>query len=480
MVQHVRILLFISSNCNKKSLLQEIVVFIIFLLRLLEIYYLIYIVILVKRFKMKKLLLILVMFYISTSYAVSATKSEIDMDKLQKITNEIKAEFASFEKDVVRQPSGYLKYPYLIPAGFYSQLWDWDAFFMANHFIAKGEPEYMRYWALTFAENIDEEGYVSGGMTTKGQRKLFGKFAMKPFLSQGVYQYSKSVGDYSWIAPYYDNLVKILDYRKKTQFDPEFGLYYWEIAMQSGADNNVAMNYFEQDTRSYVCADASAFQYGELLSQAQIAKNLGKTEDAKRFAKEAKELKDNLNKYLWSEKDQVYYNVDRESKEQYRRVSYSSFIPLMYNMASPQQGKNTIERYLLNEEHMKAKYGIRTLSKQDPDYNNKNIIVPFSNWQGPVWPIANYIYSIGLKNYGFDEDVAWLAQTIGELLLDDIRENGVMHEDYHADTGEPLAPSKDHVDENGNPVGFISWNLCIQNVLEGVTEDKWMLLDIEK
>jgi len=79
-----------------------------------------------------------------------------------------------------------------------------------------------------------------------------------------------------------------------------------------------------------------------------------------------------------------------------------------------------IERYLLDPDHMKAQYGFRILSAMDPDYNNKNSIVPFSNWQDPVWPIANYIYSIGLKRYGFEEEVAWLGQTLGTLLLKDI------------------------------------------------------------
>ncbi len=32
---------------------------------------------------------------------------------------------------------------------------------------------------------------------------------------------------------------------------------------------------------------------------------------------------------------------------------------------------------------MLAPYGLRSLSKQDPDYNNAAIIVPYSNWQGP-------------------------------------------------------------------------------------------------
>ena len=37
-----------------------------------------------------------------------------------------------------------------------------------------------------------------------------------------------------------------------------------------------------------------------------------------------------------------------------------------------------------------------------------------------------------------------------------------------------------YVDKDGKFVGFISWNLCFQNVMEGVLYDKWMLLDIEE
>ena len=107
------------------------------------------------------------------------------------------------------------------------------------------------------------------------------------------------------------------------------------------------------------------------------------------------------------------------------------------------------------------------------------MIKPFSNWQGPVWPIANYLYHIGLKHYGFYEEIEWMAKTLGALLLDDIRECGSMHENYHADTGEPLAPSAEDADKYQSFVGFVSWNLCIQNVLEGVNQDKWMLLELD-
>ena len=32
---------------------------------------------------------------------------------------------------------------------------------------------------------------------------------------------------------------------------------------------------------------------------------------------------------------------------------------------------------------------------------------------------------------------------------------------------------------DGKIQGFVSWNLCMENVMEGLLQGKWMLLDIE-
>ncbi len=401
--------------------------------------------------------------------------------ELRALHSRIAEGFKDLRKQVVKEPKGFIKYPYLIPAGFYSQLWDWDAFFMANHFISKGEPEYMKNWVMTFSQGIDDDGYVAGCMTADGPRRAYsGKFAMKPFLSQGAYQYGKATGNWEWIRPIYDQLNKVLDYRRQTQRDSISGLYFWEIAMQSGADNNPALNYFKDDSRTFLSADATAFQYGELLAQAAIAKKLGKKEESQKLQAEAKALKDSLNKILWNEQDECYYNVDRDTREQYRRVGYSTFVPLMYKMAPEENGKRMIRRYMLDDNSMKSPHGFRSLSKADVDYNNRNIIVPFSNWQGPIWGITSYIYSIGLHNYGFDDSVAWLAEKVGSLMAKDLDDYGTMHETYHAETGEPLAPSNfKYRTPDGKIQGFVSWNLCMENILEGLLSGKWMLLDIE-
>ena len=190
----------------------------------------------------------------------SSAMSAKNNDNLKPLLDSLNAAYDLLRPQVIRQPVGYFKYPYLIPAGFYKQMWDWDGFFMGNHFISQGHPEHLQHWAQILLEGIDKDGYVSGCATEKGPRPIFGKFAMKPFLSQGVYFAAKAMNDFTWVAKYYDDLKKVIAYRKKTQYDEKYGLYFWEIAMQSGADNNPSLNYFQDDTRSFLACDASTFQ----------------------------------------------------------------------------------------------------------------------------------------------------------------------------------------------------------------------------
>ena len=411
----------------------------------------------------------------------STTENTVTDEELGSVYQQLKTIYEDDLSHRVIQPAeGYLKYPYLIPSGYYKQMWDWDGFFMGNYFCSKGKPEYLRYWALNLIEGIDENGYVSGCATTKGPRPIFGDFSMKPFLSQGVLLASQASGDFSWIEPYYEKLCLALEYRERTQQDETTGLFFWQIAMQSGADNNVALNYFKEDKRSFLACDASALQMREYKAQALIAGKLGREEDSRKYMKKAEELKERIMEYLWCEEDGIFYNVDRETGKHYRRVSYSCFVPLIDDIASQEQASSMIRRYLLDPSCMKSGYGFRSLSAKDPDYNNKNMINPYSNWQGPVWPVANYIYSIGLHRYGFDNELRWLGLTLGKLMIEDYGKYGSLHESYDAETGGPLAPADTYVDEDGRFIGFVSWNLCVENILSGVVNNDWMTLELSE
>jgi alpha,alpha-trehalase len=165
---------------------------------------------------------------------------------------------------------------------------------------------------LNFVNSADKDGYVPGCITTKGPRPIFGKFAMKPFLSQGAYFASFYGGSFSWIAPVYDKLKKVLDYREQTQYDPKYGLFFWDIAIQSGADNNPALTNDTSDRSAILAADINTFQLREYISMMKIAKKLGKSEDVKKYRSKADTLKARMLKYLWFPGASSFFNVRRE------------------------------------------------------------------------------------------------------------------------------------------------------------------------
>lgn len=413
---------------------------------------------------MKHLLILSMITTLFLSSGCKARPEATDLE-LQTVLTQLSDAFTRISPRVIRPAEGFLKYPYLIPAGFYQQMWDWDGFFMGTWFIEKGQPEYMKYWALNFLDGMNDNGYVAGCMTTEGPRVKRGTFFMKPFLSQGVLRASEALGDFEWVRPYYDRLCRVLTYRDAAQRDEDTGLYYWEMAFQSGADNNPALNYFADDSRSFLACDCSTMQLLEFRAQAAIARALGMSGDADVWSARADELTDAILHTLWCAEDQCFYNVDRETGDFYRRVSYSCFWPLYAGIAPEADGRAMIARYLLSERHMRSPHGLRSLSASDPDYNNKNIILPFSNWQGPIWIPALVVYSGGMLNYGYKDDLRPIAVATARLLLDDLAAYDTMHENYHAESGEGLAPASDYVDADGHFIGFISWNLCMESVL---------------
>jgi len=399
--------------------------------------------------------------------------------EMQGLLKDLSVEYDRLRPQSIRPAEGYLKYDYLIPAGFYKQMWDWDGFFIGVHLAArsKEEAKYLRYWVLNFVTNIDADGYVTGRITTAGPGPIFGKFPMKPFLAQGAYFASQGRGDFSWIKPVYEGMKKAQEYREKTSFDDRYGLFSWDIGIASGADNNPALTNDENDRSAVLAADVNALQLREYISMREIAGRLGKRSDRKAFGRKAEKLKNAIREHLWFPEDASFFNIRRDSGAPLKRVTYSNFVPLIQPVIPLEDGRRMITRYLWNRDHMLSDYGLRSLSRGDPDYNNANIIKPYSNWQGPVWPVANFLYSIALKQYGFDREAEELAAMLGNLLLADIRSCGTMHEDYDAETGAPLAPTAEQ-SEGGVFTGFVGWNLLVENMLEGAARNNWLLMEL--
>jgi len=384
-----------------------------------------------------------------------------------KILATLSANFARLAPETVRPAQGYIKHDYLIPAGYYPQMWDWDGFFIGAHWANQdpADAKYLRDWAISFASSADASGYVAGCITTQGPRPLFGKFSMKPFLAQGALLAARRLHDFSWIRPIWPAMQRIAEYRDRTQFDPRWGLYFWDNAMQSGADNNAALSNNPQDRSSILAVDASVYTMREYQAMAVIARRLGHPKAEVRYRNKAESIRRALVKNLWSPADAMFWNRRRDDGQWIRRMSYSNFTPLIANVLPWKDARQMIERHLLNPNEMRSPYGFRSLAKNDPDFNNRAIINPYSNWRGPIWINANYLDWIALRRYGFQKQARWLALTIAAMLNRDIAKWGSMHEDYNSETGEGLAPTPQQ-SPNGRFAGFVGWDLLAQDMLQ--------------
>ncbi|MFH1426435.1 MAG: trehalase family glycosidase [Candidatus Kerfeldbacteria bacterium] len=314
------------------------------------------------------------------------------------------------------------------------------------------EAIYLRNWALNYLQYTNKRtGFTPGLVTPKGRDTRLNH--IKPFLAQGVFFASRNLNDFSWIKPHFSKLELVVTYRERYLWSKKYGLGMWYDGMESGADNNIALLPYKKGT--VIGADLNSFLYREYKAMILIAKQLGKKSAEQRFRKKAQQLKANINRYLWCNNCSSYFNLDTTTDELIRRCTYSNIIPLWAGIATQEKGKRSIKRMVINPEKLWARWGIRTLAKADPGYNNRNIIKPHSNWQGPVWPIANYMYMHALLNYGFKKQALELSKKIITICLRDIKKTGGMHECYHADTGQALAAPN-----------FVSWNLLVAQMEE--------------
>ncbi len=385
----------------------------------------------------------------------------------QELYTALSADFARLALQTIHPAEGAIKYPYLIPAGYYPQMWDWDGFFIGVHWANQdpADAKYLRDWVISFASAADTDGYVAGCITPKGPRALFGKFAMKPFLAQGAFLAGNRQGDWEWMRPVWPAMQRILEYRKRTQFDAKWGLWFWDNAMQSGADNNPALTNDPKDRSAILAVDASVWAMREYLSMAELAERMRDDAAAARYRQEAEATRKAIQEKLWSKQDGIFLNRRRDNGEWIRVITWTSFLPLIDGLMEVEPAMRMIRRHLLNPLEMRSEYGFRSLAKNDPAYNNDAIIDPYSNWRGPIWINANFLDWLVLRRYGFPEEAHWLALTLARELHRDIQRWGSMHEDYSAESGDGLAPTPEQ-SPGGKFAGFVGWNLLALDMIQ--------------
>lgn len=372
------------------------------------------------------------------------------------------------------EAQGHFPHPYLEPTygeHYGGHIYTWDNHHMTLRFAAAGEPEQMRYFVDTLLRFQTSAGYIPSVVsTTDGGNGLATDFHAQPFLAQNAAIYGVLSRDRAWVDRVFPQLKRYVAYWMEQHAAP-FGLFRWRYPWMSGIDNEIAATVFPPDT--ILSPDLNAWLYLELRSLACLAGLLDAPAERQDYLARAEALKQAINTRLWDEQAGTYAAYDlclggtriawgdgtlNASVGRYAYLSCAALIPLFAGLAEPEQARRMIRAYVLDPDHFRSPYGIRSLSRSSEYYNNARWGNPprfgdhrrltSSNWQGPVWIPLNWFVFHALLHYGFVTEAEALAEDTFKVIARSVERLGYMRENYDGETGEPLYA--DH---------FASWNI---------------------
>lgn len=407
-------------------------------------------------------------------------------------------------KSMFREPSGSLKYPFIVPGSeqYPNILWDWDSWWtdVAIRQIllnVNSEKEsqnaviYEKGCVLNFLEYGGMDGWIpfnivpgSGSRRDmknaiiEGWGNLFDNNMHKPCLAQhAAFIIQNEGGDAEWLREKFYYLQSFVDaYYHHYRHRPT-GLYVFANDKGTGTDNDPTQYY--RPPHSTATPYLNSLMYKELLAMNYIAKQLDLPEIAIWYQKRAEELKTAMRDKSWDPLLGYYFSVDvnllpvdgRRTRfhvgmpRHYdsllmRFFTWTGFCTMWAGIATPEQAEIMVETHFADTTNLNSPFGIRTLSKQEKMYYVGGSGNP-SSWLGPIWVVSNYMTFKGLIDYGFEKQAREIASETIVLLGRDIQKSGAMHEYYLPSNGEPVLNK-----------GFLNWNCLVLNMIAWMQNEK--------
>jgi putative isomerase len=379
----------------------------------------------------------------------------------------------ALKRNIVKPPKGLLLHEYIVPAGPYFQLFDWDMYFMSAALSYDKVSRPFEGSVENFLAFVDEfanwTGYTPREIAPDAIWAL--PEMCKPFLAQAAVRASLTSGDVSWLrgsdpppssdpnyrklqiferpsaAPrltYYQKLKDTLAFWENNRRASD-GLFVWYNGVESGTDNNPAISDTPSQTTEGV--DLQSYLYREYLALAFLAARLDMPADADLYEAKAAALKSLVQERMWSEADGSFWNIDSRTHAFVKIKTWTNFVPLWAGLASQAQAARMIPS-LLDPDTFWAPHGVRTLAKSEALYDPAK-----GYWRGPIWVLSNYLMMRGLLNFAHPAEAAELADKTQHLLVADFQRTGGMNENYNPETGAP--------DAGGH---FVSWNLLAEHM----------------
>jgi len=407
----------------------------------------------------------------------------------------------------------YLPKPYVVPGGRFNEMYGWDSFFIELGLLRDGEIGLARDMVDNFLYEVENYGKV-----LNANRTYYLTRSQPPFLTQMVLGVYRKTHDRKWLeaalpeiekyhsfwmrephltretglSRYFDigegpapesvsdehdrqgrthyDLVKqyfqthtIDDYevsqyydRKADRLTPLF--YKGDRSMrESGVDPSNRFGQFNIDVIHYDPVCLNSLLYMMEIQTAEILEILGRGAEAEAARKQATERAARVNRYLWDEKDGLFYDYNFSVKRLRRYPYLAAFYPLWTGLASKEQAAR-VEKNLSKFERA---YGLQTSN-----------YVSGSQWDAPFgWAPLELIALEGLRRYGYREDAERISVKFLSLVRHEFLRQGFIVEKYDVVKGGSDVAAGIHFGYSANQAGFGWTNAAFTTLLDQLSPE---------
>lgn len=177
--------------------------------------------------------------------------------------------------------------------------------------------------------------------------------------------------------------------------------------------------------------DLNCYLQYEKMCLGNIARELNLEAEAKRFEKEALELKKRIGERFWDEERGWFFDYDLKRGDWVARYGCEGWTPLWTGVATRKQAAR-VRKLMVDSVHFSTFVPLPTLSCSDVEFNPQR-----GYWRGPVWLDQVYFGISGLMRYGYKEDARELYDKVLRN-CEGVLQDGAIRENYHPVSGKGL------------------------------------------
>ncbi len=204
----------------------------------------------------------------------------------------------------------------------------------------------------------------------------------------------------------------------------ENGLIQCDDGLETGQDDSPRF-----DNGTVIAVDMNSYLLNQMRATAKLYGMISDREKSSFWEKEADKLGKQMIKYMFDEKNCIFFDVNVETGEKYPLVTSSCFLPLWAGVPIEKENAvRMIEKYLLSPEYLYGDIPFPSVAYNQPPYEAEHW------WRGPTWlPVAWLMMEV-LEKYGYEKEKMKAAERLYNMIFND----GEMHELFNSLTGEGL------------------------------------------